>query len=210
MAYDRHNPSPRYREMVALYCTLHSDGERRLGLTPEETYPGVSLLPHLARIRTLIERTGARTLLDYGCGKGLQYELVGFDAPGVGRIDSVVDYWDVDEIACYDPCHAPFSTLPTGLFDGVISTDVLEHCGEEDLAWIVAEMFAYARRFVFAAVASYPAKTHLPNGENAHVTIRPAEWWRTLFAAAAAARPEIEWSVFIDTAGLRVAPPGAD
>lgn len=210
MAYDRQNPSPRYREMVALYGTLHREGEQRLGLTAEETYPGVSLLPHLARIRTLIGQTDARTILDYGCGKGLQYELVGFDAPGVGRIDSVVDYWDVDEIACYDPCHVPFAALPAGPYDGVISTDVLEHCGEEDLRWIVGEMFGYARRFVFAAVASYPAKTHLPNGENAHVTIRPAEWWQALFAEVAATHPGVVWSVFVDTTGLRPGPPGAD
>jgi hypothetical protein len=210
MAYDRQNPSPRYREMVALYSTLHQEGEQRLGLTAEETYPGVSLLPHLGRIKALIERTGARTLLDYGCGKGLQYELVGFDAPGLGRIDSVVDYWDVDEIACYDPCHGPFSALPAGPFDGVLTTDVLEHCGEEDLRWIVGEMFGYARRFVFAAVASYPAKTHLPNGENAHVTIRPAEWWKALFTEVAQAHPGVVWSVFVDTTGLRSGPPGAD
>jgi hypothetical protein len=66
----------------------------------------------------------------------------------------------------------PFSALPEGRFDGVVCTDVLEHCPEEDLPWIVGELFGYARLFVFANVACYPAAKKLPNGENAHCTIR--------------------------------------
>ena len=60
--------------------------------------------------------------------------------------------------------------------------DVLEHCPEQDLRWIVAEIFGFANRFVFANVASYEAMTTLPNGENAHCTVRPSEWWNAVFA----------------------------
>ena len=42
---------------------------------------------------------------------------------------------------------------PTGQFDGVISTDVLEHCPEPDLPWILDEMFGAARKFIFANIA---------------------------------------------------------
>ena len=61
--------------MVSLYRELHTRGERILGLSPDETYPGVSMLPHTKRIKDLIDKTGARTVLDYGCGKGYQYDL---------------------------------------------------------------------------------------------------------------------------------------
>ena len=74
--------------------------------------------------------------------------------PGAGEHESVLDYWDLDEVYRYDPCYAPYSRLPEGRFDGVIATDVLEHCPEEDLPWIVGEMFSYAQRFVFASVAT--------------------------------------------------------
>ena len=43
-----------------------------------------------------------------------------------------------------------------------------------------------AKRFVYMNVASYPAKKILPNGWNAHVTIKPPEWWRPRIEAAAA------------------------
>ena len=198
MSYTRENPSPDYRRMVALYRELHTGGEQVLGLTADETYPGISMLPHAKRIKELIDRTGARTVLDYGCGKGYQYDLQKIDIPGAGVQDSVLDYWDIDEVRCYDPCYQRYSTLPEGKFDGVISTDVLEHCGEGDIPWIVAEMFAFANLFVFASVACYPAKTTLPNGENAHATVRPLAWWKQIFDAAGAPYPQVVYKLWVE------------
>ncbi len=90
---------------------------------------------------------------------------------------------------CYDPGYPPYAALPEGKFDGVISTDVLEHCPEEDMPWIVAELFACATRFVFANVACFPARKRLPNGQNAHCTVRPLKWWRELIEKVAARHP---------------------
>lgn len=194
MKYSRQNPSPRYTAMLNLYRTLHADGERARGFSPEETYPGISLLPNLARVKALIEATGATSILDYGCGKGVAYELSPLNVSGVGRIESVLDYWDVDTVHCYDPCYVPYSKLPEEQFDGVIASDVLEHCPEEDIDWIVRELFGFARRFVFASVSCVPAKTHLPDGQNAHITLFPGPWWRDRFAAAAG-DSGIEWLV---------------
>jgi hypothetical protein len=198
MPYSRDHPSPAYQRMVSLYRELHAKGEQVLGLTPDETYPGVNLLPHTKRIKDLIDQTGARTVLDYGCGKGYQYDWLKVVIPGVGERDGVLDYWDIDEVHCYDPSFERYSKLPEGKFDGVISTDVLEHCGEDDIPWIVAEMFAYANRFVFASVACYPAKTTLPNGENAHATIRPLEWWKDVFSSAGSRHPDVVWKLFVE------------
>jgi hypothetical protein len=196
--FSRENPSPRYRELTALYRRLHAEGEVHLGLAPERTYPGVSGLSHAARVKALIDQTGARTVLDYGCGKGQQYDASELELPGVGRVDSIIDYWDVDEVRCYDPCVPQFATLPAESYGGVIATDVLEHCPEEDMPWIVGELFAFARCFVFASIACYPAKTRLPNGENAHCTIRSVDWWRGVFSQAAREHPRTVWKLFLD------------
>lgn len=198
MTYSRDNPSPAYQRMLSQYRELHTRGERILGLSPDETYPGISMLPHTRRIKELIDQTGARTVLDYGCGKGYQYDLPKVVIPGVGEHDGVIDYWDIDEVRCYDPCFERFSKLPAGKFDGVISTDVLEHCGEGDIPWIVAEMFSFADRFVFASVACYPAKSTLPNGENAHATVRPLDWWKQVFADAGGPHPQIVCKLWVE------------
>ncbi len=180
---------------MELYRRLHVEGEKFLQLEPEATYPGISLMPHLGRIKRLIDETDAKTILDYGSGKGMQYEPQRIALPGRGEWNSVLDYWDVDEVRCYDPCYEPYSRLPEERFDGVVCTDVLEHCPEEDLRWIVSEIFSFATRFVYAAVACYPAKSRLPNGENAHCTVRPQQWWQILFEEVAAAYPGVKWTI---------------
>jgi hypothetical protein len=178
-----------------MYRRMHAEGEKFLGVPPEQTFPGLSLPPQAPRIKRLIERTGALNLLDYGSGKGRQYDQRDVRLPGGDVVESIVDYWGVDYVHCYDPSYPPLSALPQGKFDGVVCTDVLEHVPEEDVAWVVEELFGYASRFVYANVACYRAKKRLPNGENAHCTIRPPEWWKNLFEGIAPRHPGIQWEL---------------
>src|SRR2546428_10236783 len=152
--YTRTAPSPRYRRLVEQYQLMHLHGETHLGILPEQTFPGASLPKEAARIKRLIKQTGARTILDYGAGKGQQYWPLRV-ADEEERIDypDIRSFWGVQEIHCYDPGYTPFAQLPTGKFDGVVCTDVLEHCPEEDIPWILDELFAYADKFVYANVA---------------------------------------------------------
>jgi hypothetical protein len=197
-AFSRANPSPRYVELVRLYREMHENGEKFLRIRPEDTFPGLSLPIQAPRIRALIEQTGALRLLDYGSGKGQQYQARNLAVPGEpGTWPSIQDYWGVEAITCYDPSYAPLSELPRGAFDGVISTDVLEHCPEEDIPWIIDEIFGYARKFVFMNVACYPAKKRLPTGENAHCTIRPKEWWVDIIQRVARKHSGIRYEVWI-------------
>jgi len=199
MSFSRLNPSPRYSSLLTMYGQLHQHGEVQMGLPAAQTFNGMSLSYQVARIKVLAERTSANTLLDYGCGKGVLYEARPFKAPDGISYDSIVDYWDIVAVHCYDPCYAPYSRLPEGRFDGVISTDVLEHCPEEDLPWILDEIFGYAERFVYANVASYPARKHLPNGENAHCTIKPVAWWDDVLRAASSRHPDVIYEVWVQT-----------
>ena len=191
-SYSRAQPSARYRELIALYARMHVEGETTLGIPAEHTFPGSSLGPHIARIKRWIERTGARTILDYGAGKGMQYRPHKVVVNGEHVADGIAEYWDVDEVRCFDPGYAPHSALPEGKFDGVICTDVLEHCPEEDLPWILDEIFGYAKRFVYLNVACYPARKTLPNGENAHITVRPPDWWHERVKSHATTQWELQ------------------
>jgi hypothetical protein len=153
---------------------------------------------HAEAIKRLIDAHGARTILDYGAGKGMQYKGVRVQVAGGGVFTSIPAYWGIDSLTCYDPAYEPFRKLPVGLFDGVVCTDVLEHCPEEDLEWIVGELFGFARRFVYANVACYPALKRLPTGENAHCTIHPAAWWMPLLRKMAAAYPQVRFRFAFD------------
>jgi hypothetical protein len=199
MEYSRQQPSPRYESLLRMYQEMHLHGERHQGIPAQKTFDGRSLAAHLERIKGWIDQSQARSVLDYGSGKGTQYDPRPISGADGAEHDGVVDYWGVDEVTCFDPAYGPYSRLPTGVFDGVISTDVLEHCPKEDIGWIVGEMFGYAEKFVYAVIACYPAVKRLPNGENAHCTIEPPEWWAERFKAAGARHPGVKWEIRLQT-----------
>lgn len=192
MSYSREHPSPRYLALLEQYRQMHVGGDQRMGIEARDMFPGKSLMAHVGPIRALIRRVGAKTILDYGSGKGRQYQSRETIDPETGVTHpDIRSYWGVESITCYDPGYAPFSNLPVENFDGVICTDVFEHCPEGDIPWIMEELFSYAEKFVYANVACYPAQKTLPNGENAHCTVRPPEWWRELLATTLANYPGI-------------------
>jgi len=197
MTYSRANPSSRYVQLLSMYREMHLEGEKYLGIPARETFDGRSLHGQIRRVKQLIKKTGAETVLDYGSGKGQQYDPKPIKIKDEGEWDGVLDYWGVDEVVCFDPAYPPYSTPPSEQFDGVVSTDVLEHCPEDDIPWIVEEMFSFARRFVFATIACYPARKRLPSGENAHITLKDAQWWREVFDRSAERHGGVLWEAWV-------------
>ena len=125
--YSRGNPSSMYLESIDLYKTIHDEGEKARGLRSEDTYPGYSLAKWVNDIKKLIDTTNSENILDYGSGKGNQYAVPVQSTDGK-QWRNIKEYWNVDEIHCFDPGYEPFSHLPQKGFDGVVATDVLEHC----------------------------------------------------------------------------------
>jgi len=199
LAYSRTEPSARYRELLNMYQTVHDEGLPNQNIPAAQAFSGGSLKRQMPLIRSLIRATDAKSILDYGSGKGGAYRTRDFTVRGE-QVTTVQDYWGVEAITCFDPGYAPYSKLPEGQFDGVICVDVLEHLPEQDLPWVLEEQFRYAKKFVFGNIASYPADKILPNGENAHCTIQPLEWWRdTIVAAKAAAESSADFLFTVET-----------
>jgi hypothetical protein len=196
-AFTRAAPSQRYRDLIALYADMHDHGDRQRGKAAAKTFSGSSLERQAPRIRMLTQSQKARTLLDYGCGKASLHGQKPVTIEGAQYPDIAV-YWGLDAITLYDPAYAPYTRLPEGRFDGVICTDVLEHCPKEDIPWILDEIFGYAGRFVFANVACFPAMKTLPNGENAHCTIEGPEWWEARLIEASARHPDPAFFILLE------------
>ena len=195
-----------YSEMHTVgYTKRFENDPKTYRLKPEDSFQGEQLLKFIGPIKRLIKKHGAKTILDYGTGKGEQYaETVTITDSGSGmKFRGVRDCWNVDIIDCYEP--ALDNKAPQNTYDGVISTDVLEHCFIADVPWIVEEMFACAKYFVFVNIACNPAVARLPNGENAHITIRSPAWWQGLFEATANRFPECDYEIAcVDDDGLTV------
>ena len=135
----------------------------------ETNYPGNNLKPQLHHIVELIQQTQSKTLLDFGCGKGYQYSLWNHHK-NMGAMPSL-----------YDPAVSKYDILPDGPFDGIFSTDVMEHIPEEQIPKTFQMITQRATKFVFLAIATFPSIAVLPNGENAHCTVKPLEWWVNMY-----------------------------
>lgn len=185
--------------MLEMYRKMHSDGyeaqtdEGKQFIEREDAFPGNELPHHVGLIKSLINQHHARTILDYGSGKGKQYGDVEVKT-GDGQVfPNIKSFWAVDSITCFDPGVEEFSKLPTGQFDGVVSTDVLEHLPEQDLSWIIGEMFHYASKFIFASIACYEAMARMPDGQNAHCTVREPKWWYDFFGRIGQKYPNVDF-----------------
>lgn len=188
-SYSRANPSPRYHQLLGFYKQMHAEGIQETGhsLPAAQTFSGMSLAPHIGNIKALIDRFGVKSVLDYGAGKAMYYTAPIFpSADGQSKVD-LKTFWGVDRIHLYDPGYAPLAALPDEQFDAVICTDVMEHIPEQDLDWVIDELFGFARKLVYVCIATYPAGKRFANGENVHVTLKDANWWLRKFQTRRAA-----------------------
>lgn len=120
---------------------------------------------HVPEIGGLIQETGAKTVLDYGCGKACIYKQ-----------DRVHEKWGVKP-TFYDPGVEGIDKKPEGQFDGVICTDVLEHILDPEP--VIHELLSYATRFCFMSISCKPGNpwSKFHDGTRFHVSVHPKEWW---------------------------------
>ena len=117
-------------------------------------------------VERLVKRHKATSILDYGCGKAVHhlekkvYEKIG-----------------ITDVGLYEPAIEKFSVLPNRIFDGVVCVDVLEHVPEQNIQYTLDQIVMKASKFVFLTISCNKSKEKLSDGTNAHVTIKPPEWW---------------------------------
>lgn len=113
----------------------------------------------------LIDEHKATSVLDYGAGQGsLKRAVMAVDRPGL-RFDE------------YDPAIPGKDGLPT-FADLVVITDVLEHIEPDRLDAVFAHLKLLARKAIFAVISLKDSNKVLADGRNAHLIIRPANWWK--------------------------------
>jgi SAM-dependent methyltransferase len=162
---------PAYRQLAAAGGNFH----------------GLSIVRYKDAIGRLIFQLEAKSILDFGCGRGDAYSAPyklwktwGLDWPGVHL---------------YDPSFKEHNVLPPEgkQFDLVICSDVLEHIPEDEVDEFIARLFKYARKGVWASVCTRPAKKQFPDGTNLHCTLHPMDWWYGKFVQQAEAAGCVEF-----------------
>lgn len=112
-------------------------------------------------VSQLVERVGAKTLLDYGCGS----------------MQNLTKVLDVDVLySGYDPA-VPAFALEAQPADLVCCIDVLEHIEPDLLDNVLDDLQRVTVRHGFFTVHTGPAFKTLSDGRNAHLTQQPPAWW---------------------------------
>lgn len=101
-----------------------------------------------------------RSVLDYGCGKCTLAKALPFP------------------IQNYDPFIKEYSQRPQPA-DLVVCTDVMEHVEEGYVDNVFTDIWSLTKKALFFQIATCEAKKVLPDGRNAHITIRDINWWLT-------------------------------
>jgi hypothetical protein len=132
---------------------------------------------HAEKVRTLAARHRPSAILDVGgglaaIGAGITAETVPLFAPDGGVL--------------------PLPGEPAG---AVVAIDRLERFPEEDLPWILREIFRAARGFVYLGVTAYRGADRRPPPGHPHRAALPPEWWRGQVEIAARGFPGIEWAL---------------
>lgn len=116
-----------------------------------KTYSGKFLRPHAPYIKEIIDRLECRNVLDYGCGKGKQYEWrADADGQAIPKGMTIEEYWGVP-VRKFDPAYPPLAAAPTDRFDLVICTHVVGSVPRADLRWFRQGLERYALKAIYYA-----------------------------------------------------------
>jgi hypothetical protein len=137
-------------DLIEQYKTIHSQSQY-----------GRSAKTHRAAIQACIVELQPQSILEYGCGRS--------------RLCDDLDY-DTASFTRFDPAIPGIDVLNASEAEFVINTDVLEHIPESELDDLLARIAALGDK-VFFNICTRLASEVLPNGENAHCTVLPAEEW---------------------------------
>ena len=178
--------SPHGKSLIELYKIMVSEGYQKVdGSKTTETYNDFQLKKFRKLILPKLSQINIQTVLDYG-GGGSCWEAKCFDTE-TGC--SAIEYFGLAEASVYEPARGMIQKTPA---DAVVCIDVLEHIFVADIPNIVEELFKLSKELLVINVACYEAAALLPNGENAHVTIRSPDYWKGIIDAVAIKYPSVE------------------
>ena len=173
-------------ELVKLKEKMAKEGySRRDGVKVKTAFSDFELRKFRNICKEKISNKSIKTLLDYG-GGGSNWDEPNFE-PSTG--ESAKQFFKVSEVNKFEPAR---KLKKKKLSDCVICIDVLEHIFIADVPNVVNELFSLSKNLLIINVACYKAAAILPNGENAHITIRSPVWWKGIIDSAAIKYPEIE------------------
>ena len=174
--------------LIKLYQEMVAKGIERVDGTrtkKENVYNDFQLRKFRHICKPQISNEKIKTVLDYG-GGGSDWDAPGFE-PNTNQ--SAKQFFQIQRVHTFEPARGLTEKKKA---DCVVCMDVLEHIFIEDIPTVVNELFSLSKKLLIINVACYKAAALLPNGENAHITVRSADWWRGVFDAISSNYKDVE------------------
>jgi hypothetical protein len=176
--------SEKGQDLIKLYTQVAQEGyEKTDSSYVEDPFSDFELRAYREQVRETLEQHKITSTLDYGCG-GSNWNCPDFDESG----ESAVEYFNLNQAFHYEPARNLDQRTSV---DCVVSFDVLEHVFITDIPTILRDMFSYSKKLLILNIACYPAAAKLPNGENAHITVRDPVWWKGMIDSIAIEYPNV-------------------
>ena len=173
-------------DLIKLYEEMAVNGaDRTDGTRRENVYNDFQLRKFRNVCQNQISSEKIKTVLDYG-GGGSDWDAPNFD---LKTNQSAKEFFEIQHVDKFEPARG---LLEKKRADCVVCMDVLEHIFIEDIPKVVAELFALSKKLLVVNVACYKAAALLPNGENAHITVRSPDWWKGVFDTTSNSYENIE------------------
>ncbi len=185
-------PSEKYNELIDLYAQMAREGyNRRRGPRVENAYSDQEALKFRHELKALFSEHKISSVIDYGGGGG-DWRLKQVPEGG-----SLAEFLNIDTYRVFEPARGIDNRE---LSDAAVCFDVMEHIYLADIGYVLDDLFAQARHLIVINVATYPANALLPTGENAHITLRPPQWWKGAVDLVAASHPRVTAALYCSQA----------
>ena len=194
--------SAKGKKLIELYGQMAAAGYDRVnGSRVEVAFSDFELRYYRNVIKEVFDQYGIASVLDYGAG-GADWDLPGFH----GEAQTARQFFNLNAVFRYEPAR---DIDERQVADSVVCFDVLEHVYVADIKPVVRDLFQNTGKLLIINVACYDAAALLPNGENAHITVRPPLWWKGLIDSVSIDFPKV--AVFLmcsvgwrDTAAFKI------
>lgn len=103
-------------------------------------WAGKATMNYKDLLKDLVNKYQIKTLLDFGCGKGLQYTK--------HKLDKFLNV----QATAYDPCLNGLENWPKSQFDMVICLDCLPYIDTGDYAWLYNQLDTLASKLIVLGV----------------------------------------------------------
>lgn len=131
-------------------------------------WAGYGSYQYVDQVKSIAQEYQCKNMLDYGCGKGLQYT-------GKNNFANLIG---IEQYALHDPAWHQFAELPAGTWDLVLCLDVLPFVPESDIDAVVELMLSRCDKICVIALQQIVQ----PRSKKPVVCVKDQAWWQKKLA----------------------------